>query len=142
MVRRRWPSWHPASGAGCRSRRPIAGAPLGRLCSARPMPQAPLILGPPRLRSFGAVNWIGLWTLYVKEVRRFLKVVMQTVAAPVVSTLLFLAIFLLALGGGGRQIAGIPSVEFLLPGLGMMPLTPNPFPTTSSSLVIGKMQGN
>ena len=106
------------------------------------MAQYPLALGPPRLRRFGAVNWIGLWTLYVKEIRRFLKVVMQTVAAPVVTTLLFLAIFLLALGGGARQIAGIPYVEFLVPGLIMMAITQNAFANTSSSLVIGKMQGN
>ena len=103
---------------------------------------SPFLVGPPRLRSFGAVNWIGLWTLYVREVRRFLKVVMQTVAAPVVSTLLFLAIFLLGLGGGGRQIAGIPYVEFLVPGLMMLAITQNAFANTSSSLVIGKMQGN
>jgi ABC-2 type transport system permease protein len=106
------------------------------------MPQIPFALLPPRLRSFGAVNWIGLWTLYIKEVRRFFKVFMQTVAAPVVTTLLFLAIFLLALGGGGRQIAGIPYVEFLVPGLIMMAITQNAFANTSSSLVIGKMQGN
>ncbi|HKF72645.1 MAG TPA: ABC transporter permease [Stellaceae bacterium] len=106
------------------------------------MSQAPLLAGPPRLRSFGTVNWIGFWTLYAKEVRRFLKVVMQSVAAPVVTTLLFLAIFLLALGGGGRQIAGVPYVEFLVPGLVMMAITQNAFANTSSSLVIGKMQGN
>ena len=106
------------------------------------MSQTPFLAGPPRLRSFGAVNWIGLWTLYIKEVRRFFKVFMQTVAAPVVTTLLFLAIFLLALGGGARQIAGIPYVEFLVPGLVMMAITQNAFANTSSSLVIGKMQGN
>ncbi len=104
--------------------------------------QAPSLAGPPQLRSFGPINWIGLWTLYVKEVRRFLKVVMQTVAAPVVTTLLFLAIVLLALGGGGRQIAGVPYVDFLVPGLIMMAITQNAFANTSSSLVIGKMQGN
>jgi ABC-2 type transport system permease protein len=106
------------------------------------MSQTPFLVGPPRLRSFGAVNWIGLWTLYIREVRRFFKVFMQTVAAPVVTTLLFLAIFLLALGGGGRQIAGIPYVEFLVPGLIMMAITQNAFANTSSSLVIGKVQGN
>jgi ABC-2 type transport system permease protein len=106
------------------------------------MSEIPFLAGPPRLRSFGAVNWIGFWTLYVKEVRRFLKVFMQTVAAPVVTTLLFLAIFLLALGGGGRQIAGVPYVEFLVPGLIMMAITQNAFANTSSSLVIGKMQGS
>ena len=61
---------------------------------------------PPRVRQFGAVNWLGLWTLYVREVRRFLKVGMQTIAAPVVTTLLFLAIFLLAMGGQQRTIDG------------------------------------
>ena len=106
------------------------------------MSPAPVLAGPPRVRSFGAVNWIGFWTLYVKEVRRFLKVFMQTVAAPVVTTLLFLAIFLLALGGGGRQIAGVPYVEFLVPGLVMMAITQNAFANTSSSLVIGKMLGS
>jgi ABC-2 type transport system permease protein len=109
----------------------------------QPMPQAPVLAVSPRLRSFGVVNWVGFWTLYVKEVRRFLKVIMQTVAAPVVTTLLFLAIFLLALGGGGgRQIAGVPYVEFLVPGLIMMAITQNAFANTSSSIVIGKVQGN
>jgi ABC-2 type transport system permease protein len=46
------------------------------------------------------------------------------------------------LGGGGRQIAGIPYVEFLVPGLIMMAITQNAFANTSSSLVIGKVQGN
>ena len=41
----------------------------------------------------GPVNWLGLWTLTGKEIRRFLKVYFQTVLAPVVTTLLFLAIF-------------------------------------------------
>jgi len=94
------------------------------------------------VRSFGAVNWIGLWTLYIKEVQRFFKVFMQTVAAPVVTTLLFLAIFLLALGGSVRQIAGISYVEFLVPGLVMMAIMQSAFANTSSSLIIAKVQGN
>ncbi|HLJ65359.1 MAG TPA: multidrug ABC transporter permease, partial [Stellaceae bacterium] len=51
----------------------------------------PSALAPPSVRHFGAVNWLGLWSLYVREVRRFIKVAMQTIAAPVVTTLLFLA---------------------------------------------------
>jgi ABC-2 type transport system permease protein len=97
---------------------------------------------PPRLRRFGAVNWLGFWTLYEREVRRFLKVGMQTVGAPVVTTLLFLAIFLLALGGQQRQAGGVPYVEFLAPGLIMMAMTQNAFANTSSSLIIAKVQGN
>ena len=96
----------------------------------------------PAARTIGAVNWLGLWTLYVREVRRFLKVYMQTVAAPVVTTLLFLAIFLLALGGQTRTVGGIPYNEFLAPGLIMMAMVQNAFANTSSSLMIAKVQGN
>lgn len=96
----------------------------------------------PAARKIGTVNWLGLWTLYVREVRRFLKVYMQTVAAPVVTTLLFLAIFLLALGGQRRVIDAIPYAEFLAPGLIMMAMVQNSFANTSSSLMIAKVQGN
>ena len=47
------------------------------------------------------VNWGGLTTLYVKEVRRFFKVQLQTIWAPAVTTLLFLVIFTVALGRAG-----------------------------------------
>ena len=96
----------------------------------------------PRLRRFGAVNWLGFWTLYQREVRRFLKVFTQTVAAPVVTTLLFLAVFLLALGGDRRHVGDIPYAEFLAPGLIMMAMVQNAFANTSSSLMIAKVQGN
>jgi ABC-2 type transport system permease protein len=96
----------------------------------------------PAARTIGVVNWLGLWTLYVREVRRFLKVYMQTVAAPVVTTLLFLAIFLLALGGQQRMIGAVPYPEFLAPGLVMMAMVQNAFANTSSSLMIAKVQGN
>ena len=93
-------------------------------------------------RCFGAVNWLGLHTLYVKEVRRFMKVFLQTVAAPAATSLLFLAIFTLALGGAVRQIAGIPFLEFLAPGLIMMSMVQNSFANTSSTVIVAKMQGN
>jgi ABC-2 type transport system permease protein len=96
----------------------------------------------PRVRQFGAVNWLGFWTLYVREVRRFLKVSTQTIVAPVVTTLLFLAIFLLALGGQQRHVGDIPYAEFLAPGLIMMAMAQNAFANTSSSLMIAKVQGN
>ncbi len=97
---------------------------------------------PPEARTFGAVNWLGLWTLCVKEVRRFLKVSTQTVAAPVVTTLLFLAIFSLALGRAVETVAGVPFTAFLAPGLIMMAMVQNAFANTSSSIVISKVQGN
>lgn len=93
-------------------------------------------------RVIGAVNWLGLWTLYEKEVRRFLKVFMQTLLAPVITTLLFLAIFSLALGGAVRQVAGVPFIEFLAPGLVMMAMVQNSFQNTASSILISKVQGN
>ena len=93
-------------------------------------------------RPLGRINWIGLWTLYQKEVWRFLKVATQTVAAPVVTTLLFLAVFVLAMGRGGTMIGDIPFAQFLAPGLIMMAITQNAFANTSSSLIIGKVQGN
>jgi len=96
----------------------------------------------PAARTIGTVNWLGLWTLYVREVRRFVKVYTQTIAAPVVTTLLFLAIFLLALGGQTRTVAGVPYTEFLAPGLIMMAMVQNAFANTSSSLMIAKIQGN
>ncbi len=96
----------------------------------------------PRVRRIGAVNWLGLWTLYVREVKRFLKVGMQTVAAPVVTTLLFLAIFVLALGGQQRSVGGVPFLQFLAPGLIMMAMVQNAFANTTSSLMIAKFQGN
>ncbi|NQV83007.1 MAG: ABC transporter permease [Rhodospirillales bacterium] len=90
----------------------------------------------------GAVNWVGLWTLYLREVRRFLKVFTQTLAAPVVTTLLFLAVFVLALGGATRIVGDIPFTEFLAPGLIVMAIAQNAFANTSSSIMISKMQGN
>jgi ABC-2 type transport system permease protein len=93
-------------------------------------------------RRYGAVNWIGLWTLYRKEVRRFLAVGTQTVLAPMVTTLLFLAIFVLAMGHSVELVGGVPYMEFLAPGLIMMAMTQNAFANASSSLMIAKIQGN
>lgn len=93
-------------------------------------------------RRFGAVNWLGLWTLTGKETMRFVKVYAQTIVAPVITTLLFYAVFALALGGSQRVVHGIPYMEFLPPGLIMMSMAQNAFANTSSSLVISKVQGN
>lgn len=96
----------------------------------------------PSIRPMGKVNWVGLWTLCRKEVARFLVVYNQTLAAPLVTTLLFLAIFTLALGRGHTMIGDIPFDVFLAPGLIMMSMIQNAFANTSSSLVSSKMQGN
>ncbi len=88
------------------------------------------------------VNWGGLKTLYVKEVRRFFKVQLQTVWAPAVTTLLFLVIFTVALSRGGRMVMGVPFADFIAPGLIVMGMLQNAFANASFSLLVGKMQGN
>jgi len=88
------------------------------------------------------VNWGGLKTLYIKEVRRFFKVQMQTVWAPAITTLLYLAIFTVALGRGGRTVLGIRYADFIAPGLIVMAMMQNAFANSSFSLLVGKIQGN
>ena len=90
------------------------------------------------------VNWGGLKTLYVKEVRRFFKVQLQTVWAPAITTLLYLIIFTVALGGrtavhlGGQTVA---FADFVAPGLIVMGMLNNAFANASFSLLVGKIQG-
>jgi len=99
--------------------------------------------GDPVLRG---VNWGGLKTLYIKEVRRFFKVQMQTVWAPAITTLLYLAIFTVALGRGGRTVdigaTHVPFANFIGPGLIVMAMLQNAFANSSFSLLVGKIQGN
>lgn len=92
--------------------------------------------------SFPWGNWRGLQALTEKEVGRFLNVYMQTIVAPVVTTILFYIIFALAFGGLQKEINGIPFLAFLAPGLIMMSMVQNSFANSSSSLIIGKIQGN
>lgn len=91
-----------------------------------------------------SVNGLGLMTLTFREIRRFLKVYVQTVLAPVATTLIFLAVFVLAMGDSMSRtlIGGLPFPVFLAPGLIMMAMAQNAFANTSSSLVIAKIQGN
>ncbi len=95
-----------------------------------------------KARRINGVNWIGLKTLIDKEVGRFINVYTQTVVAPVVTTLLYYAVFALAFGGLAKTVGGIPYLEFLAPGLIMMTMVQNAFANTSSSIVIAKVQGN
>ena len=94
------------------------------------------------LKKFGYVNWIGLWTLYKKEVLRFLKVVIQTVISPLVTSLLFLIVLSLAIGNERSEVLGFPFIQFLAPGLIAMQVIQQAFSHSSSSIMIGKIQGN
>ncbi len=100
------------------------------------------IIVPPSPRSFGAVNWVGLATLVRREVMRFMKIHTQSLLAPMVMTLLFYAIFALAMGGEGRRIGAVPFMHFVAPGLIMMTVAQNAFFNTSVSMVLSKLQGN
>lgn len=94
--------------------------------------------GVPRIRN---VNWAGMWALYMKEVRRFMKVQLQTIWAPAITTLLFLVIFTVALGGERRSVLGVPFADFIAPGLIMMGMIQNAFANASFSFLVGKIQG-
>lgn len=127
----------------------MSGLQLRRAGASAYLSAVPKLLGPimpptaqPQPRRLGAINWIGLATLCLKEIRRFVKVFGQTIVAPLVTTLLFLAIFTLALGGTTRMVGGVPFAEFLAPGLAMMAIVQNAFANTSSSIMISKIQGN
>ncbi len=87
------------------------------------------------------VNWIGLKTLYLKEVRRFMKVQLQTIWAPAITTLLFLVIFTVALGRGDAKVLGVPFADFIAPGLIIMGMMQNAFANSSFALLVGKIQG-
>jgi len=87
------------------------------------------------------VNWVGLRTLYIKEVRRFFKVQLQTIWAPAITTLLFLVIFTVALGRGDREVLGVQFTSFLAPGLIAMGMLQNAFANASFALLVGKIQG-
>ena len=85
---------------------------------------------------------IGMWTLFKKEILRFWKVSFQTVAAPVITALLYLLIFSHVLEGRVQVYPGVSYTAFLIPGLVMMSLLQNAFSNSSSSLIQAKVMGN
>ncbi|MAK12177.1 MAG: multidrug ABC transporter permease [Candidatus Pelagibacter sp.] len=94
------------------------------------------------VRRFGRVNWVGFYTLYFKEVQRFFSVWIQTIVSPIITLLLFLTVFSIAIGSDREDILGHKFTTFLVPGLIAMQIMQNAFANTSSSLMISKIQGN
>ena len=94
------------------------------------------------MRRFGRVNWLGLWTLVLREVQRFMSVWTQTVLAPLVTAGLFMVIFSIAIGPRRGAVMGVEFTTFIAPGILMMTVIQNAFANTSSSVVIAKVQGN
>ena len=87
-------------------------------------------------------NYLSFYTLIKKEVYRFLKVGIQTILGPAISSLLFLAVFSLALGRSVDSINGIDLPYFIAPGLIMMTMLQNSFANSASSIGQSKFQGN
>ena len=94
------------------------------------------------VRRFGRWNWLGTYTLAEREIRRFLAVWSQTLAAPLITAGLLLAVFALAIGPDRGPVMGVPFMQFLAPGILMMTVIQNAFANTSSSIVVAKVQGN
>lgn len=83
----------------------------------------------------------GLWTLFVKEVRRFLRVPGQTLLSPVVTTVLYFVVFGWSLGGRLAAVEGVPYARFIVPGLVALGVVSNAYSNTASSLFVMKLQG-
>ena len=104
------------------------------------MPAAEAVI-PPMPRDYHGFNWAGFTTLYLREIRRFWKVGMQTLAAPVVTALLYMMVFVVAVQGAAPPIHGTPFAIFVAPGLIMMQILNNAFANSSSSLLQAKFNG-
>jgi ABC-2 type transport system permease protein len=94
------------------------------------------------IKRFDHFNLVGFWTLYKKEVLRFLIVAVQTLISPIVTSLLFLMVLSLAIGNDRGEVLGFPFLSFLAPGLIAMQIIQQAFAHSSSSIMIGKIQGN
>jgi ABC-2 type transport system permease protein len=98
-------------------------------------------------RQYHGINWRGLGTLCYKETLRFFDSWSQTILGPAIGSLLFLAVFELALGGGSgggatRMIGQVRFIDFLVPGLIVMSMAQNAFANSSFSILVSKVQGN
>ncbi len=93
------------------------------------------------VRRFGVINWIGTYSLFKKEVLRFLTVSGQTLFGPILTSILFLTVISLAIGDQRTDVLGVPYIKFLASGLIMMQVIQQSFAHSSSSLMMGKMMG-
>ena len=88
------------------------------------------------------INWVGAYTLYIKETLRFLSVFGQTIVGPIVTSILFLLVISLAVGETRPNVLGVEFIVFLAPGLIAMQVIQQSFSHSSSSLLMGKVMGN
>jgi ABC-2 type transport system permease protein len=95
----------------------------------------------PCARRFGRVNWLGLWSLHQREFGRFTKGYIDNLLGPVVTSLLFFAVFRLALGGQSWNVPGITLADFVAPALIMMSIAERALSATSASILYDKHTG-
>ena len=93
------------------------------------------------VRRFGIINWVGTYSLFKKEVLRFLTVSGQTLFGPILTSILFLTVISLAIGDERADVLGVSYIKFLASGLIMMQVIQQSFAHSSSSLMMGKMMG-
>ncbi len=87
-------------------------------------------------------NFYGFYTLFAREVWRFLKVSIQTILTPVVTVLLYLLIFSSVIARNREMLPGVDFLTFLVPGLVVMAMLQNAFANSSSSLFQSRLNGN
>jgi len=87
-------------------------------------------------------NFFGFYTLFAREVWRFLKVSIQTILTPVVTVLLYLLIFSSVIARSRQMLPGVSFLDFLIPGLIIMAMLQNAFANSSSSLFQSRLNGN
>ena len=88
------------------------------------------------INRFGHFNLVGFWTLYKKEVLRFLIVAIQTLISPIVTSLLFLMVLSLAIGNDRGEVLGFPFLSFLAPGLIAMQIIQQAFAVSYTHLTL------
>ncbi len=95
----------------------------------------------PRARRFGPVNWIGLATLYRREMWRLLKDYVDSLLGPALTNLLLMLILKLAAGSGDARAGGLPLADFVAPGLLMFAAGERAFSGACVSLLFDKLEG-
>lgn len=95
----------------------------------------------PRVRRFGRVNWVGLGALYRRQVARAAKDTVDGLLGPVMTNLLFLAVFGLALGPTEWPMAEIPLMSFVAPALVLFAVAERALTATSASILFDKQVG-
>ena len=108
---------------------------------SKPDPRSAAVPAPAPPRRFGRVNWLGMATLYRREVKRFLAEWPETLGGIAVSALLFLAVFHLALEAAPPPLPGVSLVEFLAPGLIMVAVAQKSFEASAFWILFDKLEG-